>query len=381
MGSAWRWYKAALCAALGLAQPLPYQPGYRTEALAAMRLFYDMRFNEALERLGALEKRYGLYAGTVYLRALLHSWQIELDPATTWFDDAWAKAIAQTDSLLRCCDKAPLETYFIGFANQALHVRRLYVRGHLLRSVWEARSLLSLLEGLRKYAADYPEMQFELGLYEYYIAYFSQNYPIMRPFLAVFPPGDKRQGLRRLASCARDTLNYTQTEATYFLGYIYLYQEKIPDSALYWLSQLQARYPRNSLFRRMLAEALYEKGRYGEARTTIQPWLVEYEGSCPMPPCYLITSAYPTSEAVQAYGLVGMCFREERAYQQAQAAFARMDTLLGKLRYFPAPTWARLQREVAIYYKKIGRHDLAEARLARIRSRDDVPTSLKRSLP
>ncbi len=381
MGSVWHWHKAALCTALALAQPLPYQAAYRTQALAALRLVYDIRFHEALAQLRRLEGQYGPYAGTTYLQALLHSWQIELDPATTWFDNAWAKAIARTDSLLRCCSKAPLETYFIGFANRALHVRRLYVRGYLLRSVWEACSLLALLEGLRKHAPDYPEMQFELGLYEYYIAYFKQNYPIMRPILVAFPPGDKVRGLSRLAACARDSFNYTQTEAMYFLGYIYLYQEKVPDSALHWLSRLTTQYPRNSLFRRMQAEALYEKRRYREARAVIMPWLEHYEESCPKPPCYLITSTYPTSEAAQAYGVLGMCYREEGAYAEAEAAFGKMDTLLERLRTFPAPTWARLQREVALYYQKISRSDLAQARLARIQARDDVPAYLKRPLP
>jgi tetratricopeptide (TPR) repeat protein len=361
--------------------PLPYWPAYRHTALEALHAFYNVEFHRGFALLDSLERRFGPYAGTAYLRALGYSWQIELDPATTWFDTPWEKAIARTDSLLRCCNPEPLETYFIGFANRALYVRRLYIRGHLLRSVWEARSLISLLSGIRQYAPTYPEMQFELGLYEYYIAYFSANYPIMRPILSVFPPGNKERGLSRLSQCARDSLNYTQTEAAYFLGYIYLYQEKKPDSALYWLAYLVQRYPQNSLFRRMKAEALCEKGRYAEARSTIASWLDAYEKNCFRPPCYLFFSPYPTAEAVQAYGLMGLCYREEGNYEAAGKAFERMDSLLKSLRLFPAPTWGRLQREVAIYYKRIGRSDLAEERLRQIAARDDVPGYLKKPLP
>ena len=361
--------------------PLPYQPAYRHLALKALQAFYNVEFYRGFTLLDSLERQYGPYAGTAYLRALGHSWQIELDPATTWFDTPWEQAIAQTDSLLRCCSPHPLETYFIGFANRALYVRRLYIRGHLLRSVWEARNLISLLSGIQEYAPIYPEMQFELGLYEYYIAYFSANYPVMRPILRFFPKGDKKSGLARLAQCARDSLNYTQTEAAYFLGYIYLYQEKNPDSALYWLSYLVERYPRNSLYLRMKAEALYEKSRYAEARQTIASWIEAYEKNCPRPPCHLFFSLYPTAEAVQAYGLLGMCYREEKNFPEAEKAFARMDTLLSTLRLFPAPTWGRLQREVALYYKRIGRSDLAEARLRQIAARDDVPNYLKKPLP
>ena len=361
--------------------PLPYNPSYRELALRALNAFYNVEFYRGFRMLDSLERRFGPYAGTAYLRALGHSWQIELDPATTWFDTDWQRAIARTDSLLRCCSPHPLETFFIGFGNRALYVRRLYIRGQILQSVWEARSLISLLSGIRQYASTYPEMQFELGLYEYYIAYFSQNYPIMRPILSVFPKGDKRRGLTRLSQCARDTLNYTATEAAYFLGYIYLYQEKHPDSALYWLSHLVTRYPNNSLFRRMKAEALYEKKRYAEARQAIYEWIASYEKNCIRPPCYLFFSPYPTSEAAQAYGLLGMCYREENDFAEAERAFARMDTLLNTLRSFPAPTWARLQREVAIYYQRIGRSDLAQARLRQIAARDDVPSFLKKPLP
>ena len=389
MGPLRAWTEAALCLFLSFAvvraqsaaPPLPYNPAYRSLALSALHAFYNVEFYRGFRLLDSLERRFGPYAGTAYLRALGHSWQIELDPATTWFDADWQKAIARTDSLLRCCNAHPLETFFIGFANRALYVRRLYIRGHIIQSVWEARSLISLLSGIRQYASTYPEMQFELGLYEYYIAYFSNNYPIMRPILAAFPKGDKKRGLERLAQCARDSLNYTATEATYFLGYIYLYQEKNPDSALYWLSHLVERYPNNSLYRRMKAEALYEKKRYAEARQIISNWIANYEKTCTRPPCYLFLSHYPTSEAVQAYGILGMCYREENNFTETEKSFARMDTLLATLRNFPAPTWARLQREVAIYYKRAGRSDLAQERLRQIAARSDVPSFLKKPLP
>lgn len=340
-----------------------------------------MDFTHAEKLLARLDSTYGPYAGTSYLKALAYSWRIELDPSTTWFDSFWERELKRTDSLLRCCAPHPLEKYFIGFANKALEVRRLYVRGEIMASVWKARDLLSLLDGVRKYADAYPEMQFELGLYEYYIDYFSKNYPIMRPLLYFFPKGNETSGLARLERCARDSLNYTQYEAAYFLGYIFLYQAKRPAQALYWLEYLSQRFPENPLFRRMWAEALYQVGRYADARQAILPWIEAYERACPHPPCYLIFGRYPTSEAVQAYGLLGMTLREEKKYPEAQQAFQRMDALLGTLKQFPAPTWARLQREAALLEKRMGYTHAAEARLRRLRARDDVPSYLKGDLP
>jgi lipoprotein NlpI len=78
---------------------------------------------------------------------------------------------------------------------------------------------------------------------------------------------------------------------------------------------------------------------------------------------------------------MGLCYREEGNYEAAGKAFERMDSLLKNLRLFPAPTWGRLQREVAIYYKRIGRSDLAQERLRQIAARDDVPGYLKKPLP
>lgn len=384
MGSPRSWQKAVLCVcwAIAFAQtPLPYQPTYRTFALQALRAFYAMDFSHADQLLNRLDSIYGPYAGTSYLRALAYSWRIELDPSTTWFDSFWEKQLRLTDSLLTCCAPHPLEKYFIGFANKALEVRRLYVRGDIMTSVWKSRELLGLLDGVRKYADTYPEMQFELGLYEYYIDYFSKNYPIMRPLLYFFPKGNEASGLARLERCARDSLNYTQYEAAYFLGYIFLYQAKRPAQALYWLEYLSKRFPENPLFRRMWAEALYQMGRYAEARQAILPWIEAYESTCPKPPCYLIFRRYPTSEAVQAYGLLGMALREEKNYAEAQRAFERMDALLGTLKQFPAPTWARLQREAALLDKRMGNIRAADERLRRIRARNDVPNYLKGDLP
>lgn len=382
MGSAGPWAKATLCAFfVAVAQPLPYQLAYRSQALAALQALYNLDFSRAEALFDQLELQFGPYAGTSYLRALAHSWRIELDPTMTWFDSFWERELARTDSLLRCCASHPLEKYFIAFGQQALEVRRLYVRGQILASVWKARDLIALLGGIRRYADQYPEIQFELGLYEYYVAYFAQNYPIMRPVLALFPPGDARKGLQRLEACARDSLNYTQHEAAYFLGYIYLYQARQPEKAEYWLRRLSERFPDNPLFRRMRAEALHSLGRYEEARKAISPWLEAYERACPAPPCKLIFSRHPTSEAVQAYALLGMAFREEKRYAEARAAFARMDTLLKKLPNFPAPTYARLQREAALLDKRMGNLEAAEARLETLRRRSDVPEFLKTPLP
>lgn len=386
MGSLWRWAKAPLyLSSVVLAQtlppPLPYQPTYRAKALSALEAFYAMDFPTADRLLNELEKEFGPYVGTAYLRALAYSWRIEIDPTSTWFDSFWERELHRTDSLLRCCSLHPLEKYFIGFGQRALEVRRLYIRGHLMASVWKARDLLGTLEGIRRYADTYPEMQFELGLYEYYIAYFSKNYPVMRPILRFFPPGDTAKGLARLEQCARDSLNYTHIEAAYFLGYIYLYQARRPEKAEYWLRQLSQRFPANPLFRRMWAEALYELKRYTQARLVVERWLAEYEQSCPSPPCYLIWNRYPTSEAVQAYALVGMTLREEQKYELAYVAFTRMDSLLNTFRHFPAPTWARLWREAALCEKRIGKTEAAQKRLEAIRSREDVPSYLKTPLP
>ncbi|MEN3041643.1 MAG: hypothetical protein ABDH66_08930 [Bacteroidia bacterium] len=383
MGSPWSWAKAILCiCAIALAQlPLPYRPAYRRIALQALRSFYAMDFAQGDRLLTQLESLFGPYAGTSYLRALGYSWRIELDPSTTWFDSFWERELQKTDSLLQCCAPHPLEKYFIGFAQKALAVRRLYIRGEILPSLWQARELLSLLSGIRRYAEAYPEMQFELGLYEYYIDYFSKNYPIMRPILYFFPPGNQASGLARLERCALDSLNYTQYEATYFLGYIYLYQAKRPTLAAHWLSRLVELFPTNPLFRRMWAESLYQMGQYTQAREVISPWIRAYERACSNPPCYLISNPYPSSEAAQAYGLMGMCLREEKRYNEAADAFRRMDATLSKLSLFPAPTWARLMREAALLEKRMGRLEAAEARLKAIRSRDDVPSYLKEPLP
>ncbi|MCS6790774.1 MAG: hypothetical protein NZ580_07330 [Bacteroidia bacterium] len=383
MGSLRHAAYAALCTCflVGEGQPLAYQPNYRSIALRALSRMYAMDFHGADLLFKALDSTFGPYAGTAYLRALSYSWRIEIDPATTWFDSFWERALYITDSLLDCCYTQPLEKYFIGFANRALEVRRLYVRGKLIASVWKARELLSLLEGIRKYAHLYPEMQLELGLYEYYIAYFYRNYAIMRPILAFFPEGNESQGLERLERCANDSLNYTRFEAMYFLGYIYLYQAKIPEKAEYWLRKLSTKFPENPLFRRMWCEALYVLGRYMEAREHALAWLNKYEESCHMPPCHLVYDRYPSAEAAQAYALVGMTYREEKNYAAAQSAFERMDTLLAKLPRLPAPVWARLTREAALLEKRMGKSEAASRRLKLLQERDDVPLYLKAPLP
>ncbi|MCS7163299.1 MAG: CDC27 family protein [Bacteroidia bacterium] len=363
------------------AQVLPYQPAYRSLALEVLNAIYALRFSRAESLLNRLEKEFGKYVGTSYLRAVMYSWRIELDPTTTWFDSFWEAALKETDSLMRCCAKDPLEKYFIGFGHTALRVRRLYNRGEYLAAIWRARELLSLMEGVRRYANVYPELQFELGLYEYYIAFFQANYPAFRLFLKLFPPGDEARGLARLEACARDSLNYTHNEAAYFLSYICLYQAKRPSQAEYWLRVLTQRFPMNPYFRRLWAEALYELGRYAEARAVIEAWLETYETFCPRPPCHIIYSMYPTAEAIQAYSLLNMLLRAEARLPEAYAICQHTDSLLEALPTLPPPTWGRVMREIAITEKRLGQKEAAERRLSAIRARKEVPDYLKAPLP
>lgn len=92
-----------------------------------------------------------------------------------------------------------------------------------------------------------------------------ENYPILKPVVALFPKGDKTLGLQQLEDVAQNAF-YARVEAQYFLFRLYGAEEKQPYKALAITEYLNDKYPNNPYFHRSYARQLYTVGRVVEAK-------------------------------------------------------------------------------------------------------------------
>jgi tetratricopeptide (TPR) repeat protein len=102
------------------------------------------------------------------------------------------------------------------------------------------------------------------ALFNYFSVWIPENYPLLKPVVALFPKGNKQKGLQQLETVASNAF-YTRVEAQYFLFRLYASEEKRPHDALRISEYLHGKFPNNPYFHRSYARHLYTVGRWTES--------------------------------------------------------------------------------------------------------------------
>lgn len=85
------------------------------------------------------------------------------------------------------------------------------------------------------------------GLYNYFIEYAKQEYPLIAPFTAAFPEGNIKKGIEQLEKVQKCSL-VINNEATYFLMKIYTEAHPDFEKAMYQTKTLTDKFQNNILF-------------------------------------------------------------------------------------------------------------------------------------
>jgi hypothetical protein len=128
------------------------------------------------------------------------------------------------------------------------------------KAAFEARNALNYMEESKGNKNLSPEFLFGDALYNYYVEWVPEHYPILKPVLSFFDDGDKKLGVEQLTKVAQNAF-YTRTEAQYFLMRIWALDEGELRKGLQLSEYLHETYPQNAYFHRFYARLLYTAGR------------------------------------------------------------------------------------------------------------------------
>ena len=191
------------------------------------------------------------------LEALSLWWQIQLDPESLRLDApllAKVNAAIADAERLTAADPLRAEAWF--YRGAAYGVRAQF-RVHRVERLAAARDGKRIKTSLERALVLDPEMsdaEFGIGMYRYYADVAPAVFRFLR-WLLLLPGGDRVDGLRQLERAAtRGVL--VRGEALYQIHVLYLWYEQKWPQALEIIRTLQARYPRNPLFRQIEAEIL-----------------------------------------------------------------------------------------------------------------------------
>ena len=238
------------------------------EATQAVNDMYNFKFKSAEQQFRWLKQKYGWHPLPYFLHGLSTWWKIAPDVAVETYDNAF---IAYMDTSIYLAnrlfeaDKQNVEAAFFLAAAYAFKGRLYSERGRWRKAASVSKSALKYLNVSKGNETFSPELLFGDALYNYYVVWAAENYPMLKPVLLFFPKGDKEKGLEQLVEVSNNAF-YTRTEAQYFLMRIMASDQKNIPEALRLAEYLHTTFPDNPYFHRYYARMLYNSGRFTKAR-------------------------------------------------------------------------------------------------------------------
>lgn len=241
--------------------------GLQFRVTKSINSMYDFDFETAERDFGVLSYQYPDHPLPDFLMALSYWWRIEVDVTNKKYDDIFLAYIDRANEKAERMyeeDETNKEAAFFLAAGYGFQGRLLSERKSWTRAAWAGRNALKYMELSRGEEEFNPELLLGDALYNYFSVWIPENYPLLRPVMALFGKGDKELGIEQLEYVASNAF-YTRIEAMYFLFRLYASEEKKPYEALRISEYLHDKFPNNPYFHRSYARHLYSVGRWSES--------------------------------------------------------------------------------------------------------------------
>lgn len=225
------------------AQELPIKAGKIVE------LCYQFKFKTADSIMAVYfsEMKQGEELELYMLKANIYWWKIisGINDKTTKAN--YYKALAKAEAYLDKEKETGAAHLYKGITLYGYMARMDGLNKNYLQAFLKVNSCLKYLEKSFGSETKYPFFYLSSGLYNYHIVVTAKKYPVLAPYLYLYPKGDKKKGVEYLQTAAKNSNKYLSTEGNYFLMKIYL-EEKNYDKALQQINVLIERFPQNAIF-------------------------------------------------------------------------------------------------------------------------------------
>ncbi len=243
---------------------LPQSQNFDSTVAAGIKQIYDIKFPEAEKTFRALIADFpGKPQGRFFL-AMVDWWKILLNPDNDSYDDVFYQkledVIYQCDQILK---QNPDDVNALFFKGGAIGFRgrlRAY-RESWLKAADDGRTALPIVEHAAKLDPKNVDVQLGFGIYDYYAAVIPEEFPLMKPLMIFFPPGNKQKGISELNDVAMNG-KYAKYEAQYFLMTLYFDYENNPIIADEYAKMLTTDFPDNPVFERWHGRIAAKKGDF-----------------------------------------------------------------------------------------------------------------------
>ncbi|MDF2158210.1 tol-pal system protein YbgF [Algoriphagus sp. CAU 1675] len=250
--------------------PSPYlllDRGLQYRVTKSINSMYNFDFETAERDFQVLAYQFPNHPLPDFLMALSYWWRIEVDVTNTAYDELFLNYIERANEKAEQLfdeDETNKEAAFFLAAGYGFQGRLLSERKSWTRAAWAGKNALKYMELSRGEEEFNPELLLGDALFNYFSVWIPENYPLLKPVMALFPKGSKELGIQQLEYVAENAF-YTRIEAMYFLFRLYASEEKKPYEALRISEYLHGKFPNNPYFHRSYARHLYAVGKWTES--------------------------------------------------------------------------------------------------------------------
>ncbi|TDQ19326.1 hypothetical protein DFQ04_1147 [Algoriphagus boseongensis] len=241
--------------------------GLQYRITKAINSMYNFDFPTAERDFAVIMYQYPEHPLPDFLMALGYWWRIEVDVTNTRYDNIFLQYLDRANEKAeRIFDENPKnkEAAFFLAAGYGFQGRLYSERKSWTKATFAGKNALKYMELSRGEEEFNPELLLGDALFNYFSVWIPEEYPLLRPVMALFPKGNKQLGLQQLETVASNAF-YTRVEAQYFLFRLYASMENRPYDALRISEYLHGKFPNNPYFHRSYARHLYTVGRWTES--------------------------------------------------------------------------------------------------------------------
>jgi tetratricopeptide (TPR) repeat protein len=283
-------------------------------------LIYNLEFGKADQEFDAVIGLRPSHPVGYFFRAMTQWWRILGNFSDESHDERFYE---QLEVIIEMCnerlEKNANDVTALFFKGGAVGFRgRLRAnRGKWLAAAKDGIVALPIVRRAHELEPNNYDVLLGIGIYNYYADVIPNDYPAVKPFMLLFPKGDRKKGIEQLLLSAQHS-KYARTESMYFLLQCYFVYEKNFFQALNLAQSLHARYPRNPLFHRYLGRCYVSVGDWPKAVRIFEEVEQRYTTKQP---------GYDSHDAREAYYYIAKFQFTTAAYELAYKNFLRCDEL------------------------------------------------------
>lgn len=329
---------------------------------------YNVQFDSASTNFQEVIRLYPNHPAGYFLDAMVLWWRINLDRLNKKYDEPF---LAKIDKVIEVCDKLEGEDKnnitSLFFRGGALGFRGRYhsIRENYFSAVTDGKDALEIMNNCHKLAPGNHDIMLGSGIYNYYAAVLPERTPVIKPFMAMFPSGDKELGIYQLKAAA-EKAKYARYEAKDLLRSIYMDYEKNGRESIIYARELNKRYPLNPYFHHAFAKALVMVGPSDTAEIVWRDILTKCLDKQPF---------YNRNFARDALYYIGMYRMNSNDFDNALRYFYKSDEACRVMDQDPGGIMVRTNLKIGQIYDMQNKRDLAIKQYNKVLSWKDLGNS------